>query len=89
MLDEPKLFTRYLSIRYKCPIVSDKCLKLPSQGVALDPIHHETAVTGTRSNTIVGVDEVKVFSDILPGLDQIIVGVATCGESTSCWKSRH
>jgi hypothetical protein len=78
MLSKPELFSGDLGISHKGSIMGDKCLELPSQRVTLDPIHHETSITGTRSDTVVCVDEVKVVSDILPGLDQIIVGVATC-----------
>lgn len=78
MLRKPELVSRDLGIRHKGSIVGDECLKLPSKRVALDPIHHEASITGTRGNTIVGVDEVKVVSDILPSLDQIIVGIAPC-----------
>lgn len=77
MLGEPELIGGNLRIRNKGSVVGDNGFELSSKRVTLDPVHHETSITGTRSHAIFRVNEVKLVSDILPGLDQIVVGVAT------------
>jgi hypothetical protein len=58
--------------------VADQGLEFTTERVALDPIDHETTVTSTSCHSMVCVNEVEVVADILPTLDQVVVGIATC-----------
>lgn len=69
MLHEPKLFRCYLRICDKGSIVADKCFEFTTQRVALDPVDHEATIASAGSHAVVGVDEVKVVTDIFPALD--------------------
>lgn len=78
MFDKPQLFSGDLRIGHKGAIVADECLELPTQWVTLDPVDHEATITGSSSNTIIGINEVKVITHVFPALDEIVVGVASC-----------
>jgi hypothetical protein len=78
VFNEPKLFSRDLCIGNEGSIMADQCLEFAAQGVTLNPVDHETTITGTSRNTTIGINEVEVVADILPALHQVIVRVATC-----------
>lgn len=77
-LHEPKFFSRDLGIRHKCSIVGDKSLELAAQRTALNPVDHKATVASTGSNAVVGIDKVKVISDVFPSLHKVFVGIAAC-----------
>lgn len=69
MLSEPQLFRVDLRICDKAAVVANQGFELAAQVVTLDPVDHETAVTGSRCYAVVCVDEVKVVVDIFPTFD--------------------
>jgi pyruvate/2-oxoglutarate/acetoin dehydrogenase E1 component len=58
--------------------MANQCLEFTTERVALDPIDHEATITGTGCHSAVCINEVEVVTYMLPALDQVIVGVATC-----------
>jgi len=79
MLNEPKLLGRDLCIGNERSIVADQGLEFATQRVTLNPVDHESTITGASSDAAIGINEVKVVADILPTLHQVVVRVATCG----------
>ena len=73
VLNEPQLFGGHLGIGHEGTVVADQGLELAAKIASLDPVDHETSVTGSSGNTIVGVDKVKVVADVFPALDEVVV----------------
>ena len=77
MFHEPQLFGTDLGLGDKGAVVGDQRLELAPKIVALNPVDHESTVTGSSSNAVLGVDIGEVFFDVLPALNQIIVRCTT------------
>jgi len=74
MLSEPQLFRVNLSICNEAAVVADEGLKLAAQVITLNPVDHESTVTGSCCYAVICVDEVKVVADVFPAFDQVIIG---------------
>lgn len=58
--------------------MGNESFEVATKWLPLDPVDHESTIAGSKSNTIIGVNIIKIVPDILPALDKVFVGSSAC-----------
>ena len=69
MLRDPQLFRIDLRVCNEASVMTDQGFELAAQVITLDPVNHESTVTGSRCYAVVCVDKVEVVTDVFPTFD--------------------